>query len=70
MIKTVSYINEPCIKNAHPPYTLVALANGIQRYQRENNRPEIKFMQKNSPGNPISKRNWCKDEGVNTNWNR
>jgi hypothetical protein len=27
-------------------------------------------MQKNSPGNPISKRNWCKDEGVNTSWNR
>jgi hypothetical protein len=27
----------------------VALANGIQRYLRENNRPEIKFMQKNSP---------------------
>jgi hypothetical protein len=27
----------------------VALANGIQRYLRENNRPEINFMQKNSP---------------------
>jgi hypothetical protein len=27
----------------------VALANGIQRYLRENIRPEINFMQKNSP---------------------
>jgi hypothetical protein len=27
----------------------VALANGIQRYLRENNRPEINFMQNNSP---------------------
>jgi hypothetical protein len=31
----------------------VALANGIQRYLRENNRPEINFMQKNSPVVPL-----------------
>jgi hypothetical protein len=36
---------------------IVALANGIQRYPRENNKPEINFMQKNSPSKPISKRN-------------
>ena len=35
--------------HTYPPNTLVALANGIQRYPRENNRPEINFMQKNSP---------------------
>jgi hypothetical protein len=28
-------------------------ANGIQRYLRENNRPEINFMQKNSPVFPL-----------------
>ena len=57
MIKTVSYISEPCVKNAHPhtypPNTLVALAKAIQRYLRENNRPEINFMQKKSPVFPI-----------------
>ena len=37
----------------YPPNTLVALANGIQRYLRENNRPEINFMQKNSPVFPL-----------------
>jgi hypothetical protein len=31
----------------------VALANGIQRYLRKNNRPEITFMQKNSPVFPL-----------------
>jgi hypothetical protein len=31
----------------------VALANGIQRYLRENNRPEINIMQKNSPVFPL-----------------
>jgi hypothetical protein len=31
----------------------VALANGIQRYLREGNRPEINFMQKNSPVFPL-----------------
>jgi hypothetical protein len=31
----------------------VALTNGIQRYLRENNRPEINFMQKNSPVFPL-----------------
>jgi hypothetical protein len=31
----------------------VALANGIQRYLRGNNRPEINFMQKNSPVFPL-----------------
>ena len=44
-------------KNAHPhtypPNTLVTLANGIQRYLRENIRPEINFMQKNSPVFPL-----------------
>jgi hypothetical protein len=34
----------------------VALANGIQRYLRENNRPEINFMQKNSPVFPLFKK--------------
>jgi hypothetical protein len=29
------------------------LANDIQRYLRENNRPEINFMQKNSPVFPL-----------------
>jgi hypothetical protein len=57
MIKTVSYISEPCVKNAHPhtypPNTLVALVDGIQRYLRQNNRPEINFMQKNSPVFPL-----------------
>ena len=33
--------------------TLVALAHGIQRYLRENNRPEINFKQKNSPVSPL-----------------
>ena len=37
----------------YPPNTLVALANGIQRYLRENNRPEINLMQKNSPVIPL-----------------
>jgi hypothetical protein len=31
----------------------VALANDIQRYPRENNRPEINFIQKNSPVFPL-----------------
>jgi hypothetical protein len=31
----------------------VALANGIQRYIRENNRPEINFIQKKSPVFPL-----------------
>ena len=31
----------------------MALANGIQRYLRKNNRPEINFMQKNSPVFPL-----------------
>jgi hypothetical protein len=31
----------------------VALANGIQRYLRKNNRPEINFMQKKSPVFPL-----------------
>ena len=37
----------------YPPNTLVALANDIQRYLRENNRPEINFMQNNSPVFPL-----------------
>ena len=31
----------------------MALANGIQRYLRENNRQEINFMQMNSPVFPL-----------------
>jgi hypothetical protein len=39
--------------HTYPPNTLVTLANGIRRYLRENNRPEINFMQKNSPVVPL-----------------
>jgi hypothetical protein len=31
----------------------VALANGIQRYLKETNRPEINFLQKNLPVFPL-----------------
>jgi hypothetical protein len=41
------------LPHTYPPNTLVALANGIQRYLRENNRQEINFMQMNSPVFPL-----------------